>query len=229
MQSSLPKVELPEIATLIHQAVLDPHINEEAIKTACDASLHFSFAGLCTNLIHLEQARNRLGPPGTTKLIAAISFPFGTTPISIKKIEAEWAAEKGAEELDVVPNFFALNQGKAEIFSEELALLCNLGLPVRAILNISYLNPEKLNLAIEAAIDAGVSGLQTSNGFGPAVTATDIQQIRKLTRGRCSIKATGGIKNLNQAIELLIAGATELGTSMGTSLMKDLRSKQSEF
>ena len=83
---------------------------------------------------------------------------------------------------------------------------------------------EKTSLAVEAAIDAGAYGLQSGNGFGPVVSASDIQQLTELTRGRCAVKAVGGIKTVNQAFELVEAGATSLGTGFGPQLIKDLKS-----
>ncbi len=215
--------EWNDIALMVHQAALDPHLNEEALKQLCEASIYFNLAGFCTNLSFLSTARERLGGAKSTKLIAAIAFPFGMIPNSLKVSEAKWAAERGAEEFDLIPNFFALSQGKAEIFGEEIATICELGLPVRVILNIAQLSRTQLTMSIETAIDAGVIGVQTGNGFGRAVTQEDVRAISDLVRGRCSIKAVGGIKTLKQSTELIKAGATHIGTTMGAEIMQDLR------
>ena len=215
--------DLQDLALLIHQAALGPHLNEESLNQICDTSRHFNFAGLCTHLNLLPAARHRLGAQSTTKLIAVIAFPFGAIPSSIKKSEVEWAAAKGADELEVVPNFFALSQRKTEVYAAELAMICETGLPVRVIIDINNLAPEKLTDAIEAAIDAGVEGIQNGNGFGPAVTTTNIQELVKIARGRCAIKAVGGIKTLDQTISLVEAGATSIGTSFGAELITALR------
>ena len=215
--------ECIDISQLLHQAALDPNLNEDSLNKICDASRHFNFSGLCTNLIRLPQARKRLGKPSQTKLIAVIGFPFGSIPNFLKKKEAEWAINEGAEELDIVPNLFALSQGDFNVFAEELAELCELDLPVRAILNVSNLPKQKLSIAIEAAIEAGVSGIQSGNGFGPAISKQQIQELNELVRGRCSIKATGGIKQLNHAMNLIEAGSNQLGTSWGIDLIQELR------
>ncbi|HJM80263.1 MAG TPA: 2-deoxyribose-5-phosphate aldolase, partial [Prochlorococcaceae cyanobacterium Fu_MAG_72] len=121
MSASSKQRDLPDLAPLINQALLDPHLDQEALQQACDAARHFGFAGLSTNLTRLTAARERLGPPGPTRLIAVIAFPFGAIPSTLKQAEAEWAAAHGAEELDVVPDFWALSQGRSEPFAEELA------------------------------------------------------------------------------------------------------------
>ena len=78
-------------------------------------------------------------------------------------------------------------------------------------------------LAAEAAIDAGAASLQAGNGFGAAVSPSQIRELRQLTRGRCAIKAAGGIRDLEQALDLVEAGAIALGTGHGPALVKALR------
>ncbi len=215
-----------ELASFIHQAALDPHINIESLNNSCDSSRHFSFGGFCTSLSRLSEARERLGIKRKTKLISVIGFPFGSIPNELKKEEALRAAEQGAEELDLVPNFFALHQNKATLFAEEISEICEIGLLTRVILDISRLSPSKLELAIEACIDAGARGIQTGSGFGPRVSKQEICAIKDLTRERCSIKAVGGIKTYDHLQELLTAGASEIGTSFGPAIISDFQSSQ---
>ncbi|WP_320668195.1 deoxyribose-phosphate aldolase [Prochlorococcus sp. MIT 1307] len=216
------KNDLPDLSPLIHQAALNPHLSIDDLNKLCDASRYYSFSGFCTNLSRLTAAREKLGPPSQTKLIAVIAFPFGFITSKQKQAEAEWAVERGAEELEVVPNFLALTEEKTEAFAEELAGICETGIPVRVILDTVNLHPEKLSLAVEAAIDAGVFSLQNGNGFGRNVLSSDIHQLSKLTRGRCEVKAVGGVKTVNQVVELIEAGATKIGTTVGPQLIQSL-------
>lgn len=215
--------ERPDLAPLIHQAVLDPHLSELNLSEACDAARHFGFGGICSHPNRLSMLRQRLGPPGPTALIAVIAFPFGAIPAELKRAEAEWAAAQGAEELDVVADFAALVDGRIETYAEELATICALGLPVRAVLDMNALHEESLALAVDAAIDAGVIGLQSGNGFGPAVTSEKVGRLKRLVRGRCAIKAAGGLDDLTLALDVVEAGAAQLGTSRGPKLMQALR------
>ena len=80
-----------------------------------------------------------------------------------------------------------------------------------------------LALLVEAAIDAGAAFLKSGSGFGPPVSVAQVQQLRELARGRVAVKASGGITGLEQAFELVEAGATRLGTSRGVALMQALR------
>tara|TARA_Y100001968_G_scaffold170967_1_gene156408 strand:- start:922 stop:1608 length:687 start_codon:yes stop_codon:yes gene_type:complete len=207
----------------IHQAALNPHLSKENLIEICDASKHFQFSGLCTDLIKLSDARKQLGKSTHTKLIAVIAFPFGSIPSAFKKHQAEYAISQGADELEVVPNYFALTQGNTNLFAEELAELCELEVPVRAILDISNLTANKLSQTIEASIEAGVCGLQSGNGFGTAISNRQIKQLSQLIKGRCALKAVGGIRDFNLSMELIDAGADHLGTSYGLELIQELR------
>ena len=215
------------ISNVIYQAVLNPHFDKEMIVKACDASKQNSFAGLCTSLSNLPIARERLGSKSITKLISVIAFPFGFIPTFNKLKEAEYAIEKGAEELDLVPNYFALKQGNIELFAEEINQISELGIPVRVIIDSNILsNLSKLSIAIEALIDAGAIGIQIGNGFGPSVSKDQTNHVSKLVKNRCSIKTVGGIKTFDQAIEIIEAGSTYIGTSFGFEITKQQKKKE---
>ena len=215
------------ISNVIYQAVLNPHFDKEMIVKACDASKQNSFAGLCTSLSNLPIARERLGSKSITKLISVIAFPFGFIPTFNKLKEAEYAIEKGAEELDLVPNYFALKQGNIELFAEEINQISELGIPVRVIIDSNTLsNLSKLSIAIEALIDAGAIGIQVVNGFGPSVSKDQTKHVSKVVKNRCSIKTVGGIKTFDQAIEIIEAGSTYIGTSFGFEITQEQRKKE---
>ena len=215
------------IANVIYQAILNPHFNKETIVQVCDASKQNGFAGLCTSLANLTIARERLGSKSTTKLISVIAFPFGFIPTSNKRKEAEYAIEKGADELDLVPNYFALKEGNIELFAEEINQISELGIPVRVIIDANILiNSSKLSMAIDALIDAGAIGIQIGNGFGPSVSKDQTKHVSKLVKNRCSIKAVGGIKTFDQAIEIIEAGSTYIGTSFGFEITQEQKKKE---
>ena len=218
--------ELPDIPPLIHQALLNPLLPEEELFTLCDAARQLGFGGVCVSLNQLEAVRRRLGGQGSVKLIATVAFPFGALPAELKQAQAEWAAAHGADALDVTPNWAALVNGHANSFAEELAAIAALDLPMTVVLDINQLNEAQLALAAEAAIDAGAASLQAGNGFGAAVSADQIRHLRQLSRGRCAIKAAGGIREAEQALDLVEAGATALGTGHGPALIKALRQQR---
>ena len=211
-----------DISNVIHQAVLNPHISREILCQICNECKQNSFPGLCTNLSHLSVARKSLGNKGKTKLISVIAFPFGFIPTSNKINEAKYAIEEGAEGLDLVPNYFALEEGKIELFAEEINLISELGIPIRVIIDAnSLLTSTKLSLAINASIDAGAHGIQIGTGFGPAATSLQTKNISEIVRNRVSIKVVGGIKTFAHARELIETGSNFIGTSFGFEILKE--------
>ena len=215
--------DLPDLAPLIDHALLDPHAGQEAIERCCDEALHFGFAGVCLASRWIEVARQRVPTASPVRVISVVGFPFGAVPAAIKRAEAETVAALGADELDVVPDFGALADGRGNAVYEELAALCELDRPVKVILEVGRLSPEALELAVAVSLDAGVSALKTGSGFGPAVTVEQVLRLRQLARGRAAIKASGGIHSLELALDLVEAGASRLGTSRGVALMQALR------
>ena len=227
MSKNSSQVDIANISNVIHQAVLNPHLEKDMLIKACDASKENGFAGLCTSLSHLSTARKRLGSQGTTKLISVIAFPFGFIPNSIKLREAEYAIEEGVEELDFVPNYFAFKEGNIDLFAEEINQLSELGIPIRVIIDANnILTSEKLSLAINVSIEAGANGIQIGNGFGPPITKTQAQKIAEIVKNRCSIKAVGGIKTFDQAIDIIEAGSTYIGTRFGFEITQEEKKKE---
>jgi len=219
--------ERPDLAPLIDHAQLDPLAGRDAIERCCDEARHFGFAGVCVASRWVAHARERLprnsGGP-LPRLVSVIGFPFGAVAATIKRAEAELAAEQGADELDVVPDFGALADRDSTRLHADLAAVAEVGLPFKVILEAGKLTPEALELLVEVSIDAGASFLKTGSGFGPAATIAQVQTLRQLARGRAAVKASGGIANLESALELVTAGATRLGTSRGVALIEALRS-----
>ena len=223
MTASARRQDLPDLPPLIHQALLNPLLLNDDLHSLCDASRLYGFGGVGVSLIHLQTIRQRLGGSGPVKLIAAVGFPFGALPAELKQAQAEWAAGEGADALDVTPNLAALVNGQPNVYAEELAAIASVDLPITVVLDVNQLSPEQLALGAEAALDAGAAALQAGNGFGGAVTTDQVKHLRQLTGGRCGLKAAGGIKTLEHALNLVEAGATALGTGHGPALVQALR------
>jgi deoxyribose-phosphate aldolase len=215
--------DLPDLAPLIDHALLDPHHGREAVVACCDEARHFGFAAVCLASRWLPIARERLPLGAGPRLVSVIGFPFGAVPSAVKRAEAEAAAAAGADELDVVPDFGALADRDAATLLADLAPIVELGLPVKVILEVGRLDPSALALLVEVSLDAGARYLKSGSGFGPPVSAAQVRRLLELARGRAGVKAAGGIASVDQAFELVEAGAVRLGTSRGVVLMEALR------
>jgi deoxyribose-phosphate aldolase len=155
------------------------------------------------------------------RVCTVIGFPTGATTSAVKIYEAQEALENGAAELDVVINLGWLKEGNFDAVHQEMAEICSLSdAPVKAILETTVLTDAEKRMAAKLCMEAGVRFLKTSTGWQGGATVADVKLLEELTQGRIGIKASGGIRTVDQAIALILAGATRLGTSHGVLLVQ---------
>ena len=219
LQALLATIDLP---SMLDHACLDPLQSSSALQEQLEAAKFLGCGGFCIPSGWVERVRSRLPPTGP-KLVAVVGFPTGAVPSSVKLAEAEYVAEVGANELDVVPDFAALADGNMERVYGELAAIVQLGLPVKVITEAARLPTPQLEQLVEVAVDAGAQWLKTGTGYGPEVTPRLVRQLVKLARKRAAVKASGGIHDLEQALWLLEAGAQRLGLSRAPALLEAAR------
>jgi deoxyribose-phosphate aldolase len=105
---------------------------------------------------------------------------------------------------------------------QDIAQICDeSGKPVKAILELSLLTLDEQELAAEVCMDAGVAFLKTGTGWAGAATVEMVKVLKEISRGKVGIKASGGIRTREQAIALIDAGATRLGTSYGVAIARE--------
>jgi deoxyribose-phosphate aldolase len=215
--------EVPDLAPLIDHALLQPRLGSESIERGCEQALHYGFAGICLASRWMLQARQWLGERSSVRLISVLSFPFGACSSAIKRAEAEAAVEAGADELDLVPDFALLLDGELTALHDQIAAVVELGLPLKLILEADQLSSDQLQTLVEVGLDAGVAFLKTGSGYGQPASSAIVRQLHGLAAGRAKVKASGGIRDLGHAIELVQAGAQRLGTSRGVELVQAQR------
>jgi deoxyribose-phosphate aldolase len=209
-----------DIAPYIDHSLLSPTATADQVIQWCDEADRFRFATVCVQPCYVRQAVELLHNKKPT-VSTVIGFPTGATTSTVKLYEAQEAAENGAAELDVVINLGLLKMGKVDALHKEIAEICeSTGLTIKAILEMSLLTESEKRLAAELCMEAGVSFLKTSTGWTGGATVADIRLLKELTQDRVGIKASGGIRTIDQALELIIAGATRLGTSQGPDLLR---------
>ncbi|MBD2741068.1 deoxyribose-phosphate aldolase [Coleofasciculus sp. FACHB-1120] len=209
-----------DIAPFIDHALLNPTATPEQVKQWCEEADRFQFAAVCVYPAYVRQATELLKGK-QPKVCTVIGFPSGATTSAVKLYEAQEAVENGAVELDVVINQGWLKIGKTEDVHREIAEICETGQTVKAILETTRLTDAEKRLAAEICMDAGVAFLKTSTGFFGGATVADIQLLKEVAREQVGIKASGGIRTPEQALELIMAGATRLGTSYGPDLLRE--------
>jgi deoxyribose-phosphate aldolase len=209
-----------DLAEFIDHALLDPAATPQQVVQWCEEADRFGFAAVCVYPMHVRQAVSLLHHR-RPQVCTVIGFPTGATTSAVKLHEAQEAAENGATELDVVINQGWLKSGQTEEIHRELAEICeSTGQTVKAILEMSVLTDAEKRTAVEICLDAGVAFLKTSTGWRGGATVADVKLLKELSRDRIGIKAAGGIRTPEQAIELILAGATRLGTSRGPDIIR---------
>lgn len=209
-----------DIAPFIDHALLIPTATPEQVEKCCDEADRFQFAAVCVYPSYVRLAADRLHGK-KPKVCTVIGFPTGATTSKVKLYEALEATENGATELDVTVNLSWLKSGKTDEIYREIAEICEeTGQTVKAILEMGLLSEKEKRFAAELLMDAGVSFLKTNTGWYGGATTEDVALLKQITGGNLGIKASGGIKTHEGAIDLIMAGATRLGTSRGPGLIR---------
>ncbi|UIE38706.1 deoxyribose-phosphate aldolase [Leptodesmis sichuanensis] len=209
-----------DLAPFIDHALLVPTATPEQVERWCEEADRFNFAAVCVHPTYVRLAANLLHNK-SPRVCTVISFPYGATTSAVKLYEAGEAVENGATELDVVINIGWLKAGKTNEVHREIAEIREAtGQTIKAILEMALLTPDEKKLAAELCMDAGAAFLKTSTGLYSGATVADVRLLKELTQDRVGIKASGGIRTAEQALELIIAGATRIGTSRGPELVR---------
>jgi deoxyribose-phosphate aldolase len=209
-----------DIAPLIDHALLNPDATPEQVEKWCQDADRFQFAAVCVYPIYVKQAAELLRNK-SPKVCTVIGFPTGATTPTAKLYEAQEAVDNGATELDVVLHIGGLKAGRSEELYQEIAQICDAtGQTVKVILETALLTDAQKQLAAEICMDAGAQFLKTSTGWYGGATVADVRLLKKVTQGQIGIKAAGGIHTVEQALDLVVAGATRLGTSRGPELLR---------
>lgn len=217
MNITAPDIDL---APYIDHSLLVPTATLEQVDHWCSETQRYGFASICVYPVHVQRAVNNLHESRAT-VSTVIGFPTGADTSASKLFAAQEATENGATELDVVINLGWLKSGQLEQVHTELAQIVEAtGQCVKAILEMTLLNETEKRSVADACMDAGVAFLKTSTGWQGGATVDDIRLLKEMTRGRVGIKASGGIRTPAQAIALIEAGATRLGTSRGPDILR---------
>jgi deoxyribose-phosphate aldolase len=186
----------------------------------CQEADRYRFAAVCVYPVYVRQAAELLHGK-SPKVCTVIGFPSGATTPAAKLYEAQEAVENGATELDVVIHVGGLKAGNTEQVYREIAQICQeTGQVVKAILETALLTDDQKQLAAEICLDAGAQFLKTSTGWRGGATVADVRLLKAVSGGEAGIKASGGIRTIEQALELVEAGATRLGTSRSLDLLR---------
>jgi len=210
-----------ELAKMIDHTFLKLQGSEADIARLCYEAVRYGFASVAILPTAVPFACSILkGTP--VKVDAALSFFRGRYPLEVKLREIEDAINMGAQELDLVMSVNLLKERQLDALALEFASFVRAagGLTTKVILETSLLTDEEKTLACGLARDAGASFVKTSTGLKGSATTHDVTLMRQAVGKKVGVKASGGIRDLKQALEMIRAGASRLGTSAGVNIIE---------
>lgn len=213
------------LASYIEHTNLSPTLTIRDIDRVVDEARAHHFVGVCVPPFWVKRARREIASDRIL-LVTVAGFPLGYNMTETKLDEIKRAIDNGADEVDVVWNITSFKTGipwtKIEL-AKCSKLAHDHGKLLKVIVETAYLSDEELEQACKLCADAGADFVKTSTGFAP--TGAKVEHVRIMRRAvpaEVGIKASGGIKTREQAIALIEAGASRLGTSSGIALVKNL-------
>ena len=220
-----------QFAKLMDSTLLKPAATREDILRACEEAKQYHFATLVVFPFWLPIAKRAL-EGSDVKPATVVGFPFGANGRAVKLHEARTVISHGAKEIDVVINIGALKSGEREIVETEIRELVEVtrmtGMMedakrtvLKFIIECFYLTDDEKKVACEIIRDAGSDFVKTSTGTAPGgATVDDIRLIRNVVGADVGVKAAGGIRTTEQAISMLDAGASRIGTSSASAIVE---------
>ena len=220
------KLTKRSLAGLLDHTYLKAFGGPEKIENLCREAAELGCASVAVNGYDVARCASLLKGTGV-KVTAVAGFPLGQMSAEAKISEVRDVLVKGAGEVDIVQNVRALQAGDLKYVLDELTLFARIcrdvGAVSKVILENCYLTDAQKLLACKLACEAGVDFVKTSTGFGTGgATVADVALMRREVGPEKGVKAAGGIRTLAEALEMLKAGATRIGTSSAPAIVAAL-------
>ncbi len=214
-------------AAMIDHTLLKADATRGQFETLCAEAKKYGFASVCVNPAWVKYAAEQL--QGSDVLVCTvIGFPLGASTPAVKAFETKDAIANGAGEIDMVINIGALKDGDYDVVREDIKAVVAAanGTLVKVIIETCLLTDEEKVKACELAVEAGADFVKTSTGFSTGgATAEDIALMRKTVGPDLGVKASGGVRSLEDMKKMISNGATRIGASSGVAIMEGLTSQ----
>ncbi|MBL8123286.1 MAG: deoxyribose-phosphate aldolase [Pyrinomonadaceae bacterium] len=212
-------------ASLIDHTLLKPEASESDIRKLCDEAAQFGFASVCVNPAWVKRASEFLRGTGVP-VCTVIGFPLGATLPDVKAFEARRAIFNGAREVDMVINIGALKSGDDCAVEDDIRAVAQAahenGVLLKVIIETALLTDEEKVRACLASKNAGADFVKTSTGFAKGgATVEDVSLMRRTVGSALGVKASGGVKGIDDARAMFEAGATRIGASVGVKIAQE--------
>jgi len=212
-------------ASLIDHTLLKPDASQTEIKRLCEEAAQYHFASVCVNPTWVRACACHLQGSGVP-VCTVIGFPLGATLPDVKAYEARRAIMDGAREVDMVINVGALKSDDDCLVEHDIRSVVEVAheydVTCKVIIETALLTEDEKVRACQAAKNAGADFVKTSTGFSKGgATVADIALMRRVVGPGLGVKASGGVKNIDDARAMVQAGATRIGASVGVKIAQE--------
>jgi len=221
----VPAEQLPpqlDLGPLIDHTLLKPAAWVAEVDQLCDEALANEFASVCVNPFWVPRCSRRL-EGSVVRVCTVVGFPLGANTSRIKAEEAREAVANGAREVDMVLSVGLAKAGDWESVRRDYRTVRE-AVPtaiLKVILETCLLNDEEKTHACRIAAEEGLDFVKTSTGFSTGgATEADIRLMRETVGARAGVKASGGVRTYEEALKMVLAGATRLGLSSSLAVVQ---------
>ena len=203
------------LAKYIDYTLLKATATPAQIEKLCQEARQYGFFSVCVNSGYVPLVAHKL-KGSDVKVCTVVGFPLGVMSTQGKLHEASTALAEGADEIDMVINLGLLLSGQITKVRDEIALLKQetADKVLKVIIETCYLTDDQKRLAAQLCVDAGADFVKTSTGFGTGgATFADVQLIKEVVGDNALIKASGGIRDRETALQYIALGASRIGAS----------------
>ncbi len=219
-----------DIASTINHSLVGPDLTQVEVLEGCELAARYRVLAVSVKPCYIKLAAERLSGTGV-RVGGVVGFPHGSSQTAIKVAEAEGGLRDGAVELDMVINIGALRGRQCEFVLEDIRAVrevCSGTVVLKVILETAYLTEEEIILGCQWAEQVGADLVKTSSGYaGRGASLADVRLMRASVGLAVGVKASGGIRTLEQVISFLQAGAVQIGTSATATIMTEAEKLES--
>ncbi|OIJ12607.1 deoxyribose-phosphate aldolase [Anaerobacillus alkalilacustris] len=217
-----------KVLKILDYTLLKPTASKEDIKTFCEETIEHGFKTVFVHPYYVSFANERLKDHGV-KVGVPIGFSLGGATTKVKVAETLDAINNGATEIDMLINLGALKSKEFDVVKydiEEVVKASN-GLTTKVIIETALLTEEEKITACKIIVEAGADFVKTATGFnGGGATIEDVKLLRSVVGENLGVKAAGGVRNFQDAVNMIEAGATRIGTSGAIAIISGKKSEE---
>ncbi|MEK5643650.1 deoxyribose-phosphate aldolase [Paenibacillus rhizosphaerae] len=221
---------MTNLAGMIDHTLLKADATRAEISKLIDEAKKYEFASVCVNPTWVKFAAEQL-KDSKVKVCTVIGFPLGATTSAVKAFEAKDAIAGGATEVDMVINIGALKDGEDDFVEADIKAVVDAAAGkalVKVIIETCLLTDEEKERASRLAVKAGADFVKTSTGFSTGgATPEDVRLMRQTVGPNIGVKASGGVRSLEDMNKMIEAGASRIGASSGVKIMEGGQSSAS--